>query len=180
VSDSRIGLAWPISMGLLAGGLVGPLMLAAEISRVGFASSALVAVYALVAFGAGIALAVGALLFAGLGHGATRATIRTLCFGACLAAASLGSCYVGRALSVGCEQLQSEGERIVSAIEQYREKSGAYPKNLGELELKVPQTRYGPWSYGTSEQGFWLSVGDYRRDQIELSYATGHGWYCDT
>jgi hypothetical protein len=166
-------------MGLLAGGLAGPLMLAAEIARVVFASY-LVAAYVLVAFGAGVALAVGALAFTVLGHGATRATIRTLSFGACLAAASLGSSYVGTVFSVGCEQLQSEGERIVSAIEQYEQKSGVYPRNLGELELKVPETRYGPWSYGTSERGFWLSVGDYARDQLQLSYGSGLGWYCDT
>jgi hypothetical protein len=140
----------------------------------------MVAVYALLVIGGGVAVAVGAALVASLRRGASAAAIRAFAFGVCLATAGLGSSYVGGIFGVGCAQLRSQGEALVLAIEHHREQTGAYPHSLSELGLDVPATRYGPWSYGTSERGFWLRVGDYARDQLELSYGSGQGWYCDT
>jgi hypothetical protein len=180
VTSPRRQLTWPITAGLLAGGLVGLLVLAVEIARLGVGAGVIVAGYAVFAIGGGVALAVGATLVASLRRGASAAAIRAFAFGACLATAGLGSCYVGSIFGVGCEQLQSEGESLVLAIEQHREQTGTYPRSLSELKSDVPETRYGPWSYGTRERGFWLSVGDYGRDQLELSYGSGQGWYCDT
>ena len=180
MTNPRTRLTWPIAAGLLAGGLVGPFVLAVEIARLGVGAGVIVAGYALLAIGGGVALAIGAALVASLRRDASAAAIRAFAFGACLATAGLGSCYVGSIFGVGCEQLQSQGESLVLAIEQHREQTGAYPHSLSELEFDVPETRYGPWSYGTTERGFWLSVGDYERDQLKLSYGSGQGWYCDT
>jgi hypothetical protein len=92
----------------------------------------------------------------------------------------LRSFYVVSIFGVGCEQLQSQGKNLVLAIEQHREQTGAYPHSLSELDFDASETRYGPWSYGTIERGCWLSVGNYGRDQLELSYGSGKGWHCDT
>jgi hypothetical protein len=78
--------------------------------------------------------------------------------------------------------LRREGNKLVGAVERYREQNGRYPASLEEVGVTPPETRYGPWRYECWEgRYFSLSVGDYGRDGFVYSYSSAYGtWYADT
>jgi hypothetical protein len=164
---------------LVVGGLAGPLVLAAEISRVPFEYDILVALYALSAFVTGAAAVAVAVLQLAIGRARWPQARPYVVVGACLAVSTFASFQIAKRFSVGCAELQSGGDQLIAAIEQSRAATGRYPESLQELGLDLSPTRFGPWHYGHHESGFYLSVGDYTRDELELTFTPTQGWYCD-
>jgi len=165
---------------LAIGGISGPLLLAAEIGRAQFEYDILIVLYALSVFIAGAAAAgVSAMLLA-IGRARWPQARPFVVVGTCLAVSTFTSCQIANRFSVGCAQLQARGDQLIAAIEQNRSATGRYPDTLRELGVDISPTRFGPWRYGHNDSGFYLSVGDYGRDELELTYTSAQGWYCDT
>jgi hypothetical protein len=162
------------------GGIAGPLVLAAEIGRVQFEYDILIVLYALSVFVAGAAMAGVAALLLTIGRAHWPQVWPFVVVGTCLAVATFGSCQIAERFSVGCAELQARGDQLVGVIEQSRSATGSYPDTLQALGINMSPTRFGPWRYGRKDSGFYLSVGDYTRDALELTYTSAQGWYCDT
>lgn len=164
---------------LVVGGVAGPLVLAAEIHRVQFQYDIFIGLYALLMFFGGIALVAIAGLVLAIGRSQWSQARPFVMVGACLAISTFASCQVANRFSIGCAELQAQGDQLVAVIEQSNADNGAYPENFPEIGKNPPPTRFGPWSYGRTESAFYLSVGDYGRDELELTYTPAQGWYCD-
>ncbi len=173
-------LIWPVVIGALAGLGVGPALIVLEIERAGFSLNMVVMLYAALAIAIGASTALTAVIVGAARRTWAGGVAPALAFGASLAMTTIGSCAGSRPFSVGCPELQVEGEKVVGAIQQFYDEHGAYPPGLAQLGLDVPATRYGPWSYELVDHGFRIRVGEYGRDELELSYSSEHGWYCDT
>jgi len=171
-----VGLA---AVSLVVGGVAGPLVLGIEIARIQFQYGPFIALYVVLVFAAGVAIVAVALVVLGIGRTRWRQARPFVVVGSGLAISTFASCQIASLFSIGCAELQSQGDQIVAAIEQSYTTSGAYPETLPEIGLAVAPTRFGPWSYGRKDSEFYLSVGDYGRDELELTYTPSDGWYCN-
>ena len=71
------------------------------------------------------------------------------------------------------EQIEVQGTRLITAIEDYRSTYGAYPSTLEAAGISAPQTPYGPIRYS-------LGCGRWRVDPtwycLNIAYYDKHGF----
>ena len=80
------------------------------------------------------------------------------------------------------EELQLEGETIVTQIEAYYSQHGQYPKSLKAAGIAPPKQRYGGWRYSWLPEGDspLLQLGDYALHGFTIFWGPDGGWYIDT
>ena len=73
------------------------------------------------------------------------------------------------------------GQPISDAIMHYRENHGRFPETLDQLEINLPNTFFGPFTYAVTDHGndCGLVIGDYDRYLFEVYWSPADGWYVD-
>lgn len=64
--------------------------------------------------------------------------------------------------------LQEMAKPIHSAIKEYWIKHGSLPIKIEDIEIELPQTRYGTFRYVMDTDSYILTIGDYSKDGFTL------------
>ena len=86
------------------------------------------------------------------------------------------------ATSKQIDELEAQGELILDQISAFRYRYQRVPESFDDAGLSPTRTMWGKWSYSKrSEECFEISIGDYTRNEFELSWDSCRGeWYRDT